>query len=83
MAETNRSMLWFLIVILVAITALAFYKLIINKEPAYVQFSIVAALSGSVLKQLPLFIKYKYLNVIPAAAAVIFLALAILEALKN
>ena len=83
MAETSRSMWWMMVIILVAITAFALYKLLILKEPAYIQFTIVAALSGAVLRQLPLFVKYKYLNAIPAAGAVIFFVLAILEALKN
>ena len=83
MAETSRAMLWFFIVILVAITAFSFYKLLILKESAFIQFTFVAALSGAVLRQLPLFVKYKYLNVIPAAGAVIFFVLAILEAIKN
>jgi len=83
MAETSKGMLWLSIVILVAITAFAFYKLLILKEPAYILFTIAAALSGSILKQVPLFVKYKYLNAIPAAVAVIMFVLAILEALKK
>ena len=83
MFQTNKTLWWMLVVILVAITGFALYKLIVKAEPAYIQFTIVAALGGSILRETPLFIKYKYLNGIPAIAAVVLLAFGIITEINN
>jgi len=62
---------------------MAIYKMIVKSEPVYIQFAIVAALSGAVVREIPLFVKYKILNVIPAIAAVVLLALGIITELKK
>ncbi len=83
MSLENRSIFWVMLICLLGISGIAVYRLITKGEPAYIQFAIVAALSHFLLKQLPLFIKYKYLNAIPAVAAVILLAIGIFIEVKN
>jgi len=82
MYESNRTMWWMLLVILVATTAFAVYKMIVDKEIPYIQFTIVAALSGAILRQLPLFLKYKTLNIIPAAIAVVLFVIGVITEIK-
>jgi len=83
MLQSNKILWWMLLVILLALTGLALYKLIVKAEPVYIQFAIIAALGGSILRETPLFLKYKFLNVIPAVAAVVLLALGIIIEIKN
>lgn len=79
----SKSLWWMLLIILIAITAFSLYKMIMDKEIPYIQFSIVAALSASVLRTLPLFLKYKYLNAIPVVAAVVLLILGIVTEINK
>lgn len=83
MLQENKSLWWMLVIVLVATTGFALYKLIVKEEPVYIQFSIIAALSGAVFKEIPLFIKYKFLNIIPVAIAVVLLALGIITEINK
>jgi len=82
MVQESRSMFWIMLICLVGISGMAIYKFVTKGDPPYISFSIVAALSGAMLKQLPLFLKFKYLNTIPALAALILLAVGIFTEIK-
>jgi len=83
MLPENRALVIVMIICMVGISGIAIYKLVTKGEPAYIQFAIVASLGHFILKQLPLFVKYKYLNAIPVLAAVILLAVGIFTEIKN
>jgi len=83
MTQSNTTLWWMLIIILLASLGMALYKMLVKSEPVYIQFTIIAALSGAILREIPLFIKYKILNAIPAAAAVILFVLGVLTEIKN
>jgi len=82
MYESSRSMWWMLLVIFVGITTFAVYMMIMDKEIPYIQFSIAAALSGSILRQFPLFLKHKTLNIIPVTLAVVLFLIGVITEIK-
>ena len=83
MTQNYSALWWAMLVILTLMLAFTIYKMVFLGQSCHLNFSVIAALSLIILKETPLFIKHKYLSIIPAAIAVILFVWEIVLALKK
>ena len=69
---------WIMLLLLITITGISFYKLFVRNEIVFIQFAIVFALSGTVLKKIPGFSENKIRKWIPIFISSVLLILGII-----